>query len=346
LHLLAIEIILKELKLRVLCTGGAGYVGSACLRYLLKQGHEAFAYDDLSEGNRQSVPDFENRLIVGDITDKKHLIETLTEYKIDAVMHFAAVASVPDSIAMPALYWEVNVVGTKYLLDAMVESGVSNIVFSSTAATYAFSDKMPLLETDLQQPITPYGTTKLACETMLDDYRSAYGMGFTVMRYFNASGADVDGQYGEDRHAESHLIPLAFHTAVGRKDQLFVYGDDWPTSDGSCIRDYVHVEDIARAHTLAMEKQCSGEGHFYNIGSKTGASVLEIIEACEKVSGSSINWTFADKRPGDPATLVASSDKLREELNWEPKHSLDSIIQTAYAWHSGYPSGYKDKSSD
>jgi UDP-glucose 4-epimerase len=329
--------------MRVLCTGGAGYVGSACLRYLLKMGYEAFAYDDLSEGNRKAVPNPDKRLIVGDILDGQHLFDTLQSYKIDAVMHFAAVASVPDSIAMPSQYWQINVVGTKNLLDAMVESGVKNIVFSSTAATYAFSDKMPLIETDLQAPITPYGTTKLACETMLSDYRVAYGLGFTAMRYFNASGADVDGEYGEDRRIESHLIPLAFHTAVGRRKKLFVYGDDWPTIDGSCVRDYVHVEDIAHAHVLALEHQKPNTANFYNIGSNTGVSVLDIIKCCEKACAKSINWQFAPRRSGDPATLVASSQKLKDELNWQPTHTLETIIQSAYDWHHRYPKGYADK---
>ena len=329
--------------MRILCTGGAGYVGSACLRYLLKQGYEAFAFDNLSEGNAAAVPDSDNRLIVGDILNKRHLIDTLNSYKIDAVMHFAAVASVPDSIAMPAQYWEVNVVGTKNVLDAMIESGIKNIVLSSTAATYAFADKMPLDEADLQMPLTPYGTTKLACETMLNDYRIAYGIGFTVMRYFNASGADLDGEYGEDRRVESHLIPLAFHTAVGRREKMLVYGDDWPTADGSCVRDYVHVEDIAQAHVLAMEKYQPNVGNFYNIGSNTGASVIEIIKQCEEACSSAINWQFAPRRPGDPAILVASSQKLRDELNWQPRHDLKTIIKSAYDWHHRYPKGYSDK---
>jgi len=331
--------------MRILCTGGAGYVGSACLRYLLKKGYEVYAFDDLSEGNREAVPAPANRLIVGDILNKRHLIDTLNSYQIDAVMHFAAVASVPDSIAMPAQYWEVNVVGTKNVLDAMIECGIKTIVFSSTAATYAFTDKMPLTESDFQMPLTPYGTTKLACETMLNDYRIAYGLGFTVMRYFNASGADLDGEYGEDRRAESHLIPLAFHTAVGRREKLLVYGDDWPTIDGSCVRDYVHVDDIAQAHVLAMENQKPNIGNFYNIGSNKGVSVLEIIKRCEKVCSKIINWQFASRRLGDPATLVASSKKLRDELNWQPAHSIETIIQTAYNWHSRYPKGYTEKNN-
>lgn len=329
--------------MRVLCTGGAGYVGSACLRYLLKQGYDAYAYDNLSEGNRHAVPDSEKRLIIGDLSNKELLVKVLKEYEIEAVMHFAAVASVPESIAQPSLYWEVNVVGTKNLLDAMVECNVKNIVFSSTAATYAFSDKMPLVETDLQQPVTPYGTTKLACETMLDEYREAYQIGFTAMRYFNASGADIDGEYGEDRNVESHIIPLALYAAVGRRDKLLVFGDDWPTRDGSCIRDYVHVEDIAQAHLLAMEKQQAGKGHYYNIGSKNGISVLEIITACENASNNTIKWEYAEKRPGDPAILIASSDLLIKELGWAPKHSLESIIQSASDWHCKYPNGYSDK---
>ena len=329
--------------MRILCTGGAGYVGSACLRYLLKKGYDAYAFDNLSEGNAAAVPDSGKRLIVGDILDKAHLINTLKSYKIDAVMHFAAVASVPESIALPAQYWEINVVGTKNVLDAMIQCGINNIVLSSTAATYAFTDKMPLDESDLQIPLTPYGTTKLACENMLNDYRIAYGLGFTVMRYFNASGADLDGEYGEDRRAESHLIPLAFHTAVGRREKLLVYGDDWPTKDGSCVRDYVHVEDIAEAHVLAMENQKTNMGNFYNIGSNSGASVLEIIKHCEQACSKTINWHFAPRRSGDPATLVASSKKLRDELNWQPSHDLEAIIQSAYDWHHRYPKGYMDK---
>ncbi|MDC0004317.1 UDP-glucose 4-epimerase GalE [Porticoccaceae bacterium] len=331
--------------MRILCTGGAGYVGSACLRYLLDKGYEAFAFDDLSEGNAKAVPDSEHRLIVGDILNKRQLIETLNSYKIDVVMHFAAVASVPDSITMPSLYWEVNVVGTKNVLDAMNECGIKNIVFSSTAATYALTDNMPLDEAGLQMPLTPYGTTKLACEHMLNDYRIAYGIGFTVMRYFNASGADIDGEYGEDRRAESHLIPLAFHTAVGRRKKMLVYGDDWPTRDGSCVRDYVHVEDIAQAHVLAMENNQPAIGNFYNIGSNEGASVLEILKQCEQACSNDINWQFAARRPGDPATLVASSQKIRDELNWHPRHNLLAIIQTAYDWHHRYPKGYSDKQS-
>ncbi|MEJ1338287.1 MAG: UDP-glucose 4-epimerase GalE [Candidatus Sedimenticola sp. (ex Thyasira tokunagai)] len=330
--------------MRILCTGGAGYVGSACLRYLLKKGYEAFAYDNLSEGRREAVPDADARLIVGDLSDYSSLVKCLRDYEIDAVMHFAAVASVPESISQPALYWDVNVTGTKNLLDAMFECGIKNIVFSSTAATYAFSDKMPLVEEDLQKPVTPYGTTKLACESMLNDYRIAYDIGFTAMRYFNASGADPDGEYGEDRNDESHLIPLVLYAAVGRRKEVKVFGTELDTRDGSCIRDYVHVEDIARAHVLAMESHKPGIGRFFNIGSNTGATVKEIITACESVAGKPITWQPAEQRPGDPSILVASADKLINELGWSPKYkTVSDIVETAHRWHSKYPNGYADK---
>ena len=207
-------------KLRVLCTGGAGYVGSACLRYLLRNGYEAFAFDNLSEGQYDAVPDAATRLVVGDLADRNALKNTIKSLEIDAVMHFAAVASVPQSIAQPDLYWKVNVIGTKNLLDVMVECGVNKLVFSSTAATYAFTEKMPIQESDLQIPVTPYGSTKLACEYLLRDYSAAYGIGFSAMRYFNASGADPDGEYGEDRKDETHLIPLVLYSAVGRKPSV------------------------------------------------------------------------------------------------------------------------------
>lgn len=329
---------------RVLCTGGAGYVGSACLRYLLKEGYEAFAYDDLSEGQRQAVPDAERRLIIGDLSERAKMVRILKDYKIDAVMHFAAVASVPESIRQPSLYWTVNVTGTQNLLDAMLECGIRNIIFSSTAAVYAFSDTMPLVEDDLKLPATPYGVTKLTCENMLNDYRVAYNLGFTAMRYFNASGADSNGEYGEDRNNESHLIPLALYAAVGRREDVKVFGSDWNTRDGSCVRDYVHVEDIARAHVLAMESQEPGAGRFYNIGSSAGATVKELISACEKVSGKSIPCTSALRRPGDPAILIANADKLINELGWSQKYrTIEEIVETACRWHSRYPNGYADK---
>ena len=243
---------------RILLTGGAGYVGSACLRYLLKRGHDAFAFDDLSEGNRDAVP--HGRLIVGDICDAGSLDSAIDSLGVRAVMHFAAVASVPESIADPERYWRVNVVGTKNVLDAMKRHGIDKLVFSSTAATYGFHAEMPLTEDSPQHPETPYGTTKLACEWMIREYARAFGFGFTLLRYFNASGADEDGEHGEHRRRESHLIPLVLATALGQRDRLRIFGGRWPTRDGTCVRDYVHVEDLAQAHLLALEALQPGTG--------------------------------------------------------------------------------------
>ncbi|MDH3520259.1 MAG: UDP-glucose 4-epimerase GalE [Myxococcales bacterium] len=330
--------------MRVLCTGGAGYVGSACLRWLLAHGHEAFAYDNLSAGNRAAVPETEQRLVVGDLTDSASLSATLEQLEIEAVMHFAALASVPESVAAPESYWRTNVVGTKNLLDAMRACRVAKLIFSSTAATYAFTDRMPLTEASEQNPATPYGTTKLACEAMIRDYHNAYGLQYTIMRYFNASGADPDGEYGEDRKNESHLIPLVLYVPMGRREKVLVYGDDWGTRDGTCVRDYVHNDDIAQAHQLALDALAPGVARTYNIGTDRGVTVLEVVRACEKVLGAKIPVEFAPRRPGDPAILVASCDKVKAELGWRPRYdTIEAIVETAYAWHRKYPNGYADK---
>ena len=232
--------------MKILLTGGAGYVGSACLRWLLAHGHDPIAYDNLSEGNAAAIPNSHARLIVGDIADTDHLAEILRQRKVDAVMHFAAMASVPESIADPEAYYRVNVGGTKSVLDAMRATSVRKVLFSSTAATYGFHAEMPLRENSPQTPETPYGGTKLAAEWLIKDYARAYGFGYTLLRYFNASGADLDGNFGEDRRHEAHLIPLIFQTAVGRRPKVMIYGDDYPTPDGSCVRDYVHTADLAQ----------------------------------------------------------------------------------------------------
>ena len=246
--------------MRILLTGGAGYVGSACLRWLLAHGHDPIAYDNLSQGNTAAIPDSAARLIVGDITDTDHLAEVLRQRSIDAVMHFAALASVPESIADPEAYYRVNVGGTKSVLDAMRTASVRKVLFSSTAATYGFHAEMPLREISPQTPETPYGTTKLAAEWLIKDYARAYGLGYTLLRYFNASGADLDGNFGEDRRHEAHLIPLIFQAAVGRRPKVMIYGDDYPTPDGTCVRDYVHTADLAQAHQLAVESLEAGHG--------------------------------------------------------------------------------------
>lgn len=327
--------------MRILLTGGAGYVGSACLRWLKRHGHDPIAFDDLSEGNRESIP--ANRLIEGNILDKDALAEAMTRHRAEAVMHFAALASVPQSITQPEEYWQVNVLGTKCVLDAMRECGVKRIVFSSSAATYSFAVSMPIEETSDQLPQVPYGTTKLAGERIIADYARAYGFGFACLRYFNASGADPDGAFGEDRRKETHVIPLVLLTAVGRRAEFLVYGGDWQTPDGSCVRDFVHTDDLASAHQLALETMDLGRGEAFNVGLGRGYSVLEVVKSCERAVGRSIPHRVVERRPGDPAVLVASSTKLRAK-GWMPRfESLDEIVDSASRWHTRYPHGYTDK---
>jgi UDP-glucose-4-epimerase GalE len=327
--------------MKIFLTGGAGYVGSACLRWLLDHGHDPIAYDNLVEGNPAAVPGPASRLIVGDIADTSVLTDAMRRHSTEAVMHFAALASVPDSIADPEAYYRVNVGGTKSVLDAMRAAGVRRILFSSTAATYGFHSEMPLYEHSPQTPETPYGTTKLAAEWLINDYARAYGLGYTMLRYFNAAGADPDGHFGEDRRHESHLIPLIFQVAVGRKQKVLIYGSDYPTPDGTCVRDYVHTADLAQAHQRAVETLLPGMGRAYNVGSGCGASVLEVLRACEDVIGRPIAHEIVGRRPGDPAVLVASPKKISNELGWSPRHSaIHDIVRTAWDWHRHHPQGY------
>ena len=330
--------------MNILCTGGAGYVGSACVRYLLQRGHQVTVYDNLSAGSECAVPDPGERLVRGDIRDPERLSRVIKERSIDAVMHFAALISVSESVEQPADYWEVNFVGTKCLLDVLRACDVKRVVFSSTAAVYAPNDGEPLVESSTTRPVNPYGDTKLAAERLLAGYREAYGLGFRTLRYFNASGADVSGEFGEDRAKESHLIPLALQAAIGKRPSLSVFGNDWGTRDGTCVRDYVHVSDIAQAHALCLETLEPGTGATYNLGNSHGTSVLEVIAACERVSGRSLPWAFSPRRAGDPATLVASSARIREDLGWSPDYAdIAAIVESAHRWHQRYPGGYADK---
>ena len=327
--------------MKILLTGGAGYVGSACTRWLLAHGHDPVVYDNLSEGNTAAVPDASARLVIGDIVDTNHLATVLRQQGVEAVMHFAALASVPDSIADPEAYYRVNVGGTKSVLDAMRSAGVRKILFSSTAATYGFHAEMPLRENSSQTPETPYGSTKLAAEWLIKDYARAYGLGYTLLRYFNASGADPDGNYGEDRRHETHLIPLILQAAVGRRPKVLIYGDDYPTPDGSCMRDYVHTADLAQAHQLAVESLEPGVGRVYNLGSGVGVTVLQALRACETAVGQPIPHEIVGRRPGDPAVLIASPEKIIKELAWSPRHSdIHEIVRTAWNWHHRYPDGF------
>jgi UDP-glucose 4-epimerase len=327
--------------MKILLTGGAGYVGSACLRWLLDRGHDPVAYDSMLEGNRAAVPGAGERLIVGDIADTEGLAGVLKSRGVEAVMHFAALASVPESVKDPESYYRVNVAGTKSVLDAMRIAGVRRIVFSSTCATYGFHAEMPLREESVQVPETPYGRSKLACEWLIRDYAHAYGIGYAILRYFNAAGADPGGDHGEDRRHEGHLIPLVLHAAVGRRPKVMIYGDDYPTRDGTCERDYIHTADLAQAHQLAIEAIATGEGRVYNVGTGAGATVLEVLRACEEAVGRPIPHELAPRRAGDPPVLVGSADRLRGELEWSPRFpDIRSIVQTAWEWHRRHPEGY------
>lgn len=327
--------------MKILLTGGAGYVGSACFRWLARHGHDPVAFDNLSEGNRQAVP--AERLIEGDILDPASLRRAFADVRPEAVMHFAASASVPESIADPDFYYRQNVIGTKNLLDAMREAKVNRALFSSTAATFAFTDKMPLTEESPQVPVVPYGRTKLAAEFLFKDYCRAYGIGCVLLRYFNASGADIDGRFGEHRRKETHLVPLVLYVPLGVREKVMIFGKDYPTRDGTCVRDFIHTDDLAQAHQLALEQLKPGEERAYNLGSGTGYTVLEVVRACEAEVGKPIKIEWADRRPGDPATLIASPDKAKRELGYKPQYNtITDIVRSAWRWHSTHPNGYAD----
>ncbi len=328
--------------MRILVTGGAGFVGSACLRHLLAHGYEALAYDNLAQGHPKAVPD--GRLVVGDIADTQMLTKTLRDFKADAVMHFAAATYVGESVSNPEYHYRNNIGGTLSLLGAMREAGVKRMLFSSTCATYGMNPKVPMGEDSAQEPFSPYARTKLAVEWMIRDFAHAYGMGFTLLRYFNAAGADADGQFGEDHRPENHLIPLVLQVALGQKSHIDVFGTDYPTPDGTCLRDYVHTEDLAQAHRLAIQATTESTANVFNIGTGTGNSVFEIIAACEAVTGIKIARKISPRRPGDPPALVASPRKLIEELSWKPRYTdIKDIIATAWSWHKSHPNGYSAK---
>jgi len=306
----------------------------------LDEGHEAVVYDNLWQGHYQAVP--EGLLVEGDLTDEGKLTALLKDRRIDAVMHFAALALVGESVNKPDLYYKSNVVGSFHLLEAMRTSGVRKIVISSTTATYGTPEKMPIAETTPQQPINPYGFSKLVVERMLDDYTAAYGFSFAALRYFNAAGAAADGTIGEDHTPESHLIPIVLQVALGQRASISIFGDDYPTPDGTCIRDYVHVEDLASAHLAALERLRSGKSIKVNLGTGRGYSVREVIDACRTFTGHAIPATIAPRRPGDPPELVADALLARELLGWTPKYTtIESIVETAWNWHRQHPRGYK-----
>lgn len=327
--------------MKILVTGGAGYVGSHAAQYLERKGHEVWVYDNLTTGHRSAVAS--GRLVEGELTDREKLQSLLSKNKIDAVMHFAASALVGESVENPAKYYQNNVVATCSLLESMRSAGVTKIVFSSTAATYGHPQQMPIPENEEQQPINPYGFTKLVLEKALADYTHAYGWSYAALRYFNAAGASSDGSIGEDHDLESHLIPIILQVALGQREHISIFGDDYSTPDGTCVRDYIHVEDLATAHLAALERLEPGTELKLNLGTGKGYSVLEVIEACRRITGHQIPAVIGPRRDGDPPELVADSSQAKKTLDWKPQFpEVEQIIETAWRWHRDHPHGYDD----
>jgi UDP-glucose 4-epimerase len=328
--------------MRILVTGGAGYIGSHTVKFLLARGHDVRVLDNLALGHRAAVP--ANRLTVADLSDIPAVDQLLLNHRIEAVVHFAAFAAVGESVRQPARYWQNNLVNTVGLLDLCRRNGVNRFVFSSTCATYGVPGKMPMDEDTPQRPINPYGQTKLAVERVLADYAAAYGLGYAALRYFNAAGAAADGTIGEDHHPESHLIPLVLQVALGQRPHIEVFGSDYQTPDGTCIRDYIHVDDLAEAHLLALERIEAGRGLCLNLGTGRGYSIREVIKTAERVAGKPIAAKDGPRRPGDPPQLVAAADRARQALGWSPQYpELGQIVETAWNWHRSHPHGYADR---
>jgi UDP-glucose 4-epimerase len=320
----------------ILVTGGAGYIGSHSVLTLQKAGYEVIILDSLVYGHQDLVETvLKAKLIVGSTCDRALLREVFANHQIDAVMHFAAYAYVGESVTEPAKYYDNNVVGTLTLLEAMLEANVKTFVFSSTCATYGVPDSVPITEDQSQNPINPYGATKLMVERILQDFNHAYDFRSVCLRYFNAAGADPEGNLGEDHNPETHLIPLVLQTALGQRESVSVFGTDYDTPDGTCIRDYIHVLDIAQAHILALKYLLNnGATDVFNLGNASGFSVKEVIETARKITGKEIKAEFGDRRPGDPPALVGSGAKAQKILGWQPAYSnLDDIISHAWQWH-------------
>lgn len=330
-------------KMAVLVTGGAGYIGSHTVAELLERNEEVIIVDNLEKGHKDAV--LGGKLIVGDLRDKEFIKNVFFQNDIEAVIHFAAYIEVGESVSNPLKYYNNNVAVTLNLLEAMKEAKVDKVVFSSTAATYGEPENIPILETDRTMPTNPYGETKLSVEKALKWSDVAYGIKHVILRYFNACGAHASGKIGEDHSPESHLIPLIIQAAMGKRDSIKIFGNDYNTPDGTCVRDYIHVSDLAQAHYLALQKLRKGENsEIYNLGNGKGFSVKEVVDVVRKVTGKDIKAEDAPRRPGDPATLVASSEKIKRELNWQPKmNELETIVATAWEWHSKHPNGYNDK---
>ena len=327
--------------MRLLVLGGAGYIGSHTAVELLESGHEVVIVDSLVTGYEAAVPEGAS-FCQGDIRDYDFLNDLFKKEAIDAVIHFAAFSLVGESVTDPLKYYENNLYGTKVLLKAMIDNGVNKIVFSSTAATYGEPENIPILEDDRTCPTNPYGETKLAMEKMMKWSANAYGLKYVSLRYFNACGAHKSAKIGEAHNPESHLIPLVLQVPNGKRESVSIYGTDYDTPDGTCIRDYIHVTDLAKAHILAVEYLMKGgESNVFNLGNGVGYSVREVIETARRVTGHPIPAVEIPRRAGDPARLVASGEKAKEILGWKPEITeLEDIIRSAWAWHSSHPNGY------
>ena len=329
--------------MNVLVCGGAGYIGSHTVYELIERGHSVVVVDSLIKGHKAAIHN-EAKFYLGDIRDEEFMDRVFRENQIDAVIDFAAFSLVGESVNEPFKYYENNVYGTLKLLEAMERADVKKIVFSSTAATYGEPENDIIVESDNTNPTNPYGETKLTVEKMLKWADNAYGIKFVALRYFNAAGAHISGKIGEDHNPETHLITIILQTALGQREKMFIFGDDYDTPDGTCVRDYIHVTDLADAHIKALEKLFrTNESGIYNLGNGKGFSVKEVIEKAKKITGKDFKVEIEARRSGDPSTLIASSEKAIKELGWQPKfNTLDKIIETAWNWHKDHKNGYED----
>ena len=325
--------------MKVLVTGGAGYIGSAVASELMKAGHHVVVYDNLSHGKRRAVPR-QAELVVGDIGDRNSLREIFSRTRPEAVMHFAALIEAGESMQAPERYFRNNTANTLTLLECMLEYNLHRLVFSSTAAVYGTPERTPIEETDALRPTNAYGESKLLVERMLEWFHRVHKFRYASLRYFNAAGAA--GDLGEDHRPESHLIPIMLKVALGQQEKISIFGTDYPTQDGSCVRDYVHILDLASAHLLALQALENRDQLIYNLGNGQGFSVRQVLEVARKVTGHAIPAMDSPRRPGDPPVLVASAQKIQQELKWQPKYpSLDSIVSSAWEWRRKHPNGYE-----
>lgn len=329
--------------MRVLVVGGAGYIGSHAVKMLAEIGHTPVVVDNLSRGHRRAIPQGVPfyHLSVGEVEPIKDILK---KHSVECVMHFAALAYVGESVEKPLMYYDNNVAATVRLLQAMAAAGVEQLVFSSTCATYGEPATIPITEEVPQRPINPYGRSKLMVEQILADYAASHPQfSYAALRYFNVAGAARDGTLGEDHRPETHLIPSVFLTLLGQRDRFVIFGTDYPTPDGTCIRDYIHVEDLCAAHILVMERLRPGETRIYNLGIGRGYSVKEVVDAMQRVTGKKVPVEYGPRRPGDPAVLYADATKIRSDLGWQPQiTTIDEIVETAWRWHVKHPSGYAE----